>query len=186
MKSRAGGFFQLETAFISVRRWVMIEEAAAGIRLLVLDVDGVMTDGRILLGPGGEEIKVFDVKDGYGLSRLIKAGVEVVIITGRRSSALARRAEELGIVEVHQGVVDKGALLDELLAGKGLKHHDVCSVGDDIPDLSLFHRSGLAVAVVDAAPEVRAAASLITKRKGGRGAVREVCELILTARGLWP
>ncbi len=156
------------------------------IRLLVLDVDGVMTDGRIYLDGRGEEIKVFDVKDGYGLSRLMRAGVEVAIITGRSSPAVARRAEELGINEVHQGVADKGALLDEILRKRGLDQAEVCCVGDDLPDLPLLNRAGLAVAVADAAAEVRAAATLITKSKGGRGAVREVCELILSAGGLWP
>lgn len=159
-----------------------MEDPAAKIRLLVLDVDGVLTDGRIYLDGRGEEIKVFDVKDGYGLSRLIKAGVEVALITGRSSPAVARRAEELGIIEVHQGVADKEALLDEILGSRGLTQEEVCCVGDDIPDIPLLKRAGLAVAVADAAAEVCAAATLITKSKGGRGAVREVCEMILAGR----
>lgn len=163
-----------------------MENPAAEIRLLVLDVDGVMTDGRIYLDGRGEEIKVFNVRDGYGLKRLMKAGVEVALITGRSSQAVERRCEELGVVEVHQGVVDKGALLDELIRSRGLEQRDVCCVGDDLPDLPLLNRAGLAVAVADAAAEVRGAAALITKSKGGRGAVREVCEIILTAKGLWP
>ena len=164
----------------------MIEDTAAGVGLLVLDVDGVMTDGRIHLDGRGEEIKVFHVRDGYGLKRLMKAGVEVAIITGRMSGAVARRAEELGIAEVHQGVEDKGALLDDLLRRKGLEGRDVCCMGDDLPDLPMMERAGLSVAVADAAAEVRNAAALITKKGGGRGAVREVCEFILTAKGLWP
>ncbi|MCF8061961.1 MAG: HAD hydrolase family protein [Deltaproteobacteria bacterium] len=145
-----------------------------------------MTDGRIYLDGRGEEIKVFDVRDGYGLKRVMDAGIEVAIITGRSSSAVDRRARELGIVEVHQGVGRKGSLLDEILRKRDLEPEAVCCVGDDIPDLPLLKRAGLAVAVADAAVEVRDAAAVITKRRGGRGAVREVCELILTARGLWP
>jgi 3-deoxy-D-manno-octulosonate 8-phosphate phosphatase (KDO 8-P phosphatase) len=160
--------------------------AADQIRLLVLDVDGVMTDGGIRLDARGGEVKVFDVKDGYGLSRLIGAGVEVAIITGRSSPAVALRARELGIVEVHQGVADKGALLDELMANRGLRREEVCCVGDDIPDIPLLDRAGLSVAVADACAEVRAAAAVTTKAGGGRGAVREVCEMILGARGEWP
>lgn len=163
-----------------------LDDLAAEIRLLVLDVDGVMTDGRIYLGGRGEEIKVFDVRDGYGLKRLMAAGVEVAVITGRSSEALERRACEIGIREVHQGVEDKGALLDRLLFERDLRADAVCCVGDDLPDLPLLQRAGLGVAVADAAVEVRDAAAVITKRRGGRGAVREVCELILAARGLWP
>lgn len=164
----------------------MIKHAAAKIRLLVLDVDGVMTDGRIYLKGCGEEIKVFDVKDGYGLNRLMKEGVEAAIITGRSCPAVARRAEELGIVEVRQGVKDKGSLLDEMVRSRGLMQTEVCCVGDDLPDLPLLNRAGLAVAVADAVPEVLAAATVVTKSKGGRGAVREVCEMILAAKGRWP
>ncbi len=163
-----------------------LEDTAARIRLLVLDVDGVMTDGRLYLNGRGEEIKVFDVRDGYGLKRVLDAGIEVAIITGRSSEAVERRARELGITEVHQGVGGKGPFLDELLRSRSLEPASVCCVGDDIPDLPLLERAGLPVAVADAAVEVRDAAALITKRRGGRGAVREVCELILAARGLWP
>jgi YrbI family 3-deoxy-D-manno-octulosonate 8-phosphate phosphatase len=163
-----------------------LEETAAGVRLLVLDVDGVMTDGRIYLDGRGEEIKVFDTRDGYGIKRVVDAGVDVVIITGRSSGAVERRARELGIGEVLQGVGPKGPLLDEILQKRGLEPATVCCVGDDLPDLPLLERAGLPVAVADAAVEVRDAAAVITKRRGGRGAVREVCELILGARGLWP
>ena len=163
-----------------------LEDQAAKVQLLVLDVDGVMTDGRIRLDARGEEIKVFDVKDGYGLKRLMGAGVEVAIITGRSSGAVAGRAEDLGIREVHQGVADKGEVLDRLMEERGLEADALCCVGDDLPDLPLLERAGLAVAVGDAVAEVRNVASLITKRKGGQGAVREVCEIILAAKGLWP
>lgn len=163
----------------------MMEDTAADIRLLVLDVDGVMTDGRILLDERGEEIKAFHVRDGYGLKRIMAAGVEVVIITGRTSGAVVQRARELGIDEVHQGVEDKGALLDALMRERGLKETHVCSMGDDVPDLPLLERAGLAVAVADAVVEVRDAAALITKQRGGCGAVREICEFILEAKALW-
>lgn len=163
-----------------------LEDSAARIRLLVLDVDGVMTDGRLYLNGRGEEVKVFDVRDGYGLKRVRDAGIEVAVVTGRSSAAVERRARELGITEVHQGVGSKGPLLDELLRKRNLEPAAVCCVGDDLPDLPAFERAGLAVAVADAAVEVRDAAALITKRRGGRGAVREVCEFLLAARGLWP
>ncbi|MGD8387340.1 MAG: HAD hydrolase family protein [Desulfobacteraceae bacterium] len=164
----------------------MIEPTAADIRLLVLDVDGVLTDGRILLDERGEEIKAFHVRDGYGLKRIMAAGVEVVLITGRSSGAVAQRAKELGIQEVHQGVEEKGALLDALMRERGLEERHVCCMGDDLPDLPLLDKAGLAVAVADAVMEVRNAAALITKQRGGSGAVREVCEFILGAKGLWP
>jgi len=164
----------------------MMEAMAEGICLLVLDVDGVLTDGRILLDERGEEIKAFHVRDGYGLKRIMAAGVEVVLITGRSSGAVAKRASELGIKEVHQGVEEKGTLLDALMRKRGLEERHVCCVGDDLPDLPLLERAGLAVAVADAVVEVRDVATLITKQRGGSGAVREVCEFILQAKGLWP
>jgi 3-deoxy-D-manno-octulosonate 8-phosphate phosphatase (KDO 8-P phosphatase) len=164
----------------------MIEDRAADTKLLVLDVDGVLTDGRIRIDSHGEEIKVFCTKDGYGLKCLLRAGVEVAVITGRSSTALAHRMKDLGIKEVHQGVDDKGPLLDRLIRERGLKRENVCCMGDDIPDIPMLERAGLGVAVSDAAVEVRNFATLITKNRGGSGAVREVCELILMSKGLWP
>lgn len=163
-----------------------MEDRAAHIKLLVLDVDGVLTDGRLRIDSHGEEIKVFCSKDGYGLKCLMRAGVEVAVITGRSSAALTHRMKDLGIKEVHQGVNDKGPLLEKLIRERGLAKRNVCCMGDDIPDMAMLERAGLGVAVSDAAVELRNRASLITKSRGGFGAVREVCELILISKGLWP
>jgi 3-deoxy-D-manno-octulosonate 8-phosphate phosphatase (KDO 8-P phosphatase) len=164
----------------------IMEEKAAGIKLLILDVDGVLTDGRIVINDLGHEMKFFHVRDGQGLKLLMDSGIEVAIITGRVSKALQHRADELGIEEVHQGVVDKESLLREILERKGLEGKQACCIGDDLPDLPLFNLVGFSVAVADASAEVLDAASYITKNSGGEGAVREVCELILHAQGLWP
>lgn len=162
-----------------------IEKKAMRIRLLVLDVDGVLTDGGIVLNDRGEETKQFDVKDGQGLKLLMRAGIEVAIITGRRSRVVEHRARELGIGDTQQGVADKGAVFSGLLGRRGLAKEEACCIGDDIPDLGMFRLAGMAVAVRDAAAEVRRAAHLVTRRRGGKGAVREVCELILKAQGKW-
>jgi len=164
----------------------MFEKRAEKVRLLILDVDGVMTDGRIVITDRGEELKFFDAKDGHGLKLLMNAGIEVAIISGRRSSAVDRRAEGLGIREVHQGITEKGSLLKALVQQRGLNKEEVCCMGDDLPDLALFSLAGFPVAVADAVPELRDAAAFVTERPGGKGAVREVCELILRARKLWP
>ncbi len=154
--------------------------------MLFLDVDGVLTDGRITLNENGEEVKTFDVKDGLGLKLLMSDGVEVVIVTGRRSRVVAHRARELGIREVYQGISDKSAVCKRLIAQKGLKKSEVSSMGDDLPDLAMFRESGLRITVADAAREVREQADFITHKRGGYGAVREVSEWILKCRGRWP
>jgi len=163
-----------------------LEDKAAEIKLLFLDVDGVLTDGRITLTERGEEIKSFDVKDGFGLRLLMRDGIEVVIITGRRSRVVAHRARELGIREVHQGISDKGLVCRRLIEKRGLKKSQVGSVGDDLPDLAMFQESGLCMTVADAAREVREQADFIAGKRGGRGAVREISEWILKCRGRWP
>ncbi|MFC1868354.1 KdsC family phosphatase [Thermodesulfobacteriota bacterium] len=164
----------------------MLEDKAARIKLLILDVDGVMTDGRIIMNDLGKETKHFDVKDGQGLKLLMKTGVEVVIISGRESTTVDYRAKDLGIDEVYQGINDKEALCALLLEKRGLKSDQVCCIGDDLPDIPIFNRIGFPVAVADAVREVRDAACHVTKNRGGNGAVREVCELILKAQGAWP
>jgi 3-deoxy-D-manno-octulosonate 8-phosphate phosphatase (KDO 8-P phosphatase) len=169
-----------------IERQTMFKDRAAEIKLLILDVDGVMTDGQIILNHNGQEIKCFNVKDGQGLRLLMKAGVEVAIVTGRRSEAVEYRSEDLGISELYQGVDDKESFCIQLLQQKRLKKEQVCCIGDDIPDISMFYHVGFPVAVADAALEVREAACHITKHAGGKGAVREVCELILKAKGSWP
>jgi 3-deoxy-D-manno-octulosonate 8-phosphate phosphatase (KDO 8-P phosphatase) len=163
----------------------MLEKFAA-IKLLVLDVDGVLTDGRFFLTESGEEYKAFDSKDGHGLRMLMTGGVGVVIISGRNSRAVDHRAKELGITGVYQGIRRKEVLLLDILAQEHLRKEEVCCVGDDLPDLPLFSHAGVSVAVADAVPELRQAATFTTKSRGGAGAVREVCELILKAKDLWP
>jgi 3-deoxy-D-manno-octulosonate 8-phosphate phosphatase (KDO 8-P phosphatase) len=160
----------------------VVLERARRIRLLVLDVDGVLTDGRLYLSPTGEELKVFHVRDGSGLVAVQRAGITVAIISGRDSAAVSRRAAELGIRHVRQGVVDKGAELDRLLSELGVEPGETACVGDDTPDLPMLRRVGLAVGVADAHPALLEAAHWITRAPGGRGAVREVCDLLLNAR----
>jgi 3-deoxy-D-manno-octulosonate 8-phosphate phosphatase (KDO 8-P phosphatase) len=161
-----------------------LEERANLIKLLVLDVDGVLTDGRIIMDDDGRETKSFDVKDGHGIRQLMAKGVEVALITGRKSRVVDHRARELGIREIHQGVTDKKALLKAIKRRKSLSEDDICAVGDDIPDLAMFSHAGLMVAVADAVPEVLASADYVTEKCGGRGAVREICELIIRAKNL--
>jgi 3-deoxy-D-manno-octulosonate 8-phosphate phosphatase (KDO 8-P phosphatase) len=158
-------------------------ERARRIRLLVLDVDGVLTDGRLYISAAGEELKVFHVRDGSGLVAAQRAGIAVAIISGRDSAAVIRRAAELGIRHVRQGVSDKGVELDRLLTELGVAAEDAACVGDDTPDLPLLRRAGLAVAVADAHPTLREAAHWTTHCRGGQGAVREVCDLLLSTRG---
>ena len=157
-------------------------ERARRVRLLVLDVDGVLTDGRLFLSATGEEVKVFHVRDGSGLVAVRRAGIEVAIVSGRDSPAVTRRAAELGIRHVHQGVADKGQELDRLLAELGVDAAETACVGDDTPDLPMLRRAGLAIGVSDAHPALLEAAHWITRSPGGRGAVREVCDLLLSAR----
>lgn len=158
-------------------------ERARRVRLLVLDVDGVLTDGRLHVTADGEHTKVFHVRDGSGLVALQRAGVAVAIISGRDSGAVTHRARELGIAHVRQGIQDKGATLDALLRQLGLANDALGCVGDDTPDLPMLERAALAVAVADAHPTARAAAHWITPSPGGHGAVRDVCDLLLAARG---
>ena len=160
-----------------------MKEKSASIKLLILDVDGVLTDGRITLNERGEEVKSFDVKDGLGLKMLMSTGVEVVIITGRKSMVVEHRAKELGIDEVWQGIKDKRALSRKIIEEKGLEKNEVCCIGDDLPDLAMFMEAGLRIAVADGVEEVREEADFVTKKKGGYGAVREACELILKSKG---
>jgi 3-deoxy-D-manno-octulosonate 8-phosphate phosphatase (KDO 8-P phosphatase) len=158
-------------------------QRASRVRLLVLDVDGVLTDGTLYFSAAGEELKAFNIQDGLGVKLLRGAGIEVALITGRRSAALERRAENLGVSRLMQGIEDKLAAFTELAGAVGLTADEIGCVGDDLPDLPLLRRCGLAVAVPEAPVRVRQAAHYVTRAGGGRGAVREVCELILEARG---
>ena len=164
---------------------MVMDERLSIIKLLILDVDGVLTDGRIFLNHMGEEIKAFSVRDGLGLKMLMAAGVDVAIITGRKSLAVEHRGRELGITDVHQGVGKKGEICRDLIRKRALATEEVCCVADDLPDLTMFDEVGLAVAVADAVQEVRERADLVTTEKGGHGAVRELCEWILKGQGKW-
>ncbi len=160
-------------------------QRAGQVRLLILDVDGVLTDGRLYFGPKEELCKVFHVRDGHGIKMVQQAGVDVAFVSGRRSDAAFRRAKELGVSLYHEGVRDKAGVLEELCRTLRLDTNQVAAVGDELVDLPLFTRVGLAVAVADAAPEVREAAHFVTEAPGGHGAVREVTDLILKACGRW-
>jgi|SRR5579871_2107191 len=152
------------------------------IRLLVLDVDGVLTDGRLRYGPSGERDKVFHVRDGYGIKALLAAHIAVGVISGRRSAAVGRRCRELGIEHLLQGVEDKGAAFAELTARLGVTSVQCACIGDDVPDLPILRQVGLAVAVADAHQSALAVAHRQTRAAGGYGAVREVCDWLLAAR----
>jgi 3-deoxy-D-manno-octulosonate 8-phosphate phosphatase (KDO 8-P phosphatase) len=163
----------------------MVLNRLKGIKLLLLDVDGVLTDGGILYNDNGTETKAFNVKDGLGLKLLMEAGIRLAIITGRRSNALFNRCKELGIDLIYDGVADKAEALNRILERTGFSAEEVACVGDDLPDLALMRRAGLSIAVADAHVALRENADMITSAKGGRGAVRETCEAILKAKGLW-
>jgi len=152
---------------------------ADNIRLLILDVDGVMTDGRLWFGPDGEALKVFHVRDGAGIKAVRQAGIEVAIVSGRRSVMVERRAQELGIPHVLQGVDDKATALATLMSALGCPAEQIACLGDDTPDLAIMTRVALPIAVADAHPTVQAAARLVTRSAGGQGAVREVCDLLI-------
>lgn len=162
-----------------------ITAAASRVKLLILDVDGVLTDGSIILDNEGNEFKSFNVRDGHGIKMLIRSGVKVALITGRHSKVVDRRARELGITEVYQRCYIKTVAYEHLIDMFGVLDSEVAYVGDDIVDLSILVRAGLPVAVADAAEEAKNAARLVTVCQGGRGAVREVCDLILKAQGKW-
>jgi 3-deoxy-D-manno-octulosonate 8-phosphate phosphatase (KDO 8-P phosphatase) len=163
----------------------MMNEGIGNIRLLLLDVDGVMTDGGIIYDGNGLETKVFNVKDGHGIKMLQRYGIEVGIITGRTSVVVDFRAKELGITLVYQGALKKLVCYEEVKLKTGLEDSQIAYVGDDIIDVPVMRRVGFAAAPSDAIPEVRAVAHHIASCGGGKGAVREVCDLILKGRGLW-
>lgn len=154
----------------------------ADIRLLVLDVDGVMTDGRLYYGPRGEPLKVFHVRDGLGIKAMAQAGIEVAVISGRRSTMVTRRCRDLGIRHVVQGKEDKLPVLRELLARLQITAAECACVGDDVVDIPLLEAVGLAFSVADGHPDARSAAHVVTNLPGGQGAVREICDYLLAAR----
>jgi 3-deoxy-D-manno-octulosonate 8-phosphate phosphatase (KDO 8-P phosphatase) len=157
-------------------------ERANDIRLLVLDVDGVLTDGRLYFSPKGEEMKVFHVRDGAGIVQLLRAGIQIAVISGRQSRAVERRMTELGVTWIRQGIDDKLAALRELLDILGLGPQAVASIGDDTADLPIFEIARLSIAVADAHASVKSRAHFITQANGGQGAVREICDLIMESQ----
>ncbi len=160
-----------------------VTKRARRVRLAIFDVDGVMTDGTLYFGPRGEALKVFNILDGHGVKLLQKAGIDTAIISGRKSPHVTKRARELGIAHVIQGTGDdKVPAYERLLKKVGLTH-DACSfMGDDIQDLGIMTRCGFAVAVVNAVDDVKTRAHYVTRAHGGRGAIREFCDLVLRAQ----
>jgi 3-deoxy-D-manno-octulosonate 8-phosphate phosphatase (KDO 8-P phosphatase) len=155
------------------------------IKLLILDVDGVMTDGRIIINDLGQESKFFNVRDGHGLKLLMRYPVDVALLTGRQSGVVEHRARDLGINEVHQRVLDKLKVYEEIIQKRGITDDNVAFMGDDIVDVPVLRRVGLAIAVADSTRETLKVAHYITSERGGHGAVREVCELIMKVKGYW-
>lgn len=161
-----------------------LKEKAARIKMVIFDVDGVLTDGSLYLGDDGQEYKAFFSKDGHGLRMLQDSGVQVAIITGRASRVVEHRVRDLGIgTHVYQGRREKLPAFEELLAATGLDPEDIAYVGDDVVDLPVMVRVGLAVAVQDAHPMVKKHSHWITEHAGGRGAARDLCELLMEAKG---
>ncbi len=165
--------------------WGKILVKARRIKLILMDADGVLTEGQVTYGDGNLELKSFDVKDGAGIELARMAGIKTGVISGRESTALHRRAKELGIEEVHQSVTNKAEVYKEILEKYSLWDEDVAYIGDDILDLPILMRVGLSAAVADAHPEVKKRVDLVTTSPGGKGAVRELVELILRAQRKW-
>lgn len=162
-----------------------LKQRAKKIKMLILDVDGVMTDGRIIYDSRGNELKCFNVLDGMGLALLGQTKIKVALITAKGSLAVKRRAREIGAVEVKQNSIDKLTALRQILRKYNLSSKDICFIGDDLVDFPVMKRAGLAVAVANACSEAKKVAHYVTKKEGGKGAVREVIEIILRAQNKW-
>ncbi len=162
-----------------------LRDRIARVKLMIFDVDGVLTDGRVIYLDNGTEMKEFDVQDGHGIKLLQRAGLEVALITGRACPAVEHRARGLGIQRVHQGIKVKLETYRQLLADTGYAEHETGYMGDDLIDIPVMRRAGFSVAVPNASPHVLPYAHYITQASGGRGAAREVCEMILKAKDLW-
>lgn len=162
-----------------------LKERARQVKLLLLDVDGVLTDGRIIYDSHGRDMKFFDVHDGLGVYALKKAGIPTILITAKGSKAIKPRAKDMQVAEVFANISPKSAVLDKILKKYKIGKSEICFVGDDLVDLCLMKKVGFSVAVFNACPEIKQSASYITLREGGRGAVREVAELILKSQDKW-
>lgn len=163
-----------------------LNEKLGGVTLIAFDVDGVFTDGRFYLSDDGVETKAFNTQDGYGVRRLLEAGIEVAVISGRRSAAVERRMAELGVRHVFLGCADKVAVFGELLSNLGITAGASAYVGDDLPDMPVLREAGVAIAVANAHDDVRKFCDWTTGATGGNGAVREVCDAVLHARNSGP
>jgi 3-deoxy-D-manno-octulosonate 8-phosphate phosphatase (KDO 8-P phosphatase) len=161
-----------------------LRQRLSRIRLLAMDVDGVLSDGRVIYDDRGRELKCFHAHDGYGMRRAIGLGLRLAIITGRSSPVVARRAKELGVTEVHQGIEDKLAVYRSLKRRFRLTDDEICYIGDDAPDRPVLDAAGVSAAPADAQGEVRDSVDIVTGKKGGRGAVRELLDAILRAKHL--
>ncbi len=162
-----------------------IKAKAGKIKLLLLDVDGVLTDGRIIYDSRGRDSKFFDVHDGLGVYVLQRCGIKTILITAKSSKTIRPRAKDMRVAEVFADIFPKTAVLDKILKKYKVGLDEICFVGDDLVDLSLMKKVGLPVAVANAAGEIKEAASFVTRRSGGRGAVREIAELILKSQDKW-
>jgi 3-deoxy-D-manno-octulosonate 8-phosphate phosphatase (KDO 8-P phosphatase) len=162
-----------------------LSEKAKKVKLLLLDVDGVLTDGRIIYDSRGRDMKFFDVHDGLGVYALRKAGIKTILITAKGSRAIRPRARDMQVEAVFENISPKTAIIGRILKKYKIDIDEICFVGDDLVDLCLMKRVGLPIAVFNACPEIKQAASYITLREGGRGAVREVAELILKSQDNW-
>lgn len=163
----------------------LITEKARKVKILLLDVDGVLTDGRIIYDSRGRDMKFFDVHDGMGVHLLKRAGIPTILITAKGSKAITPRARDMQVDEVFENVSPKNKVLDKILKKYKVTSDQLCFIGDDLVDLCIMKRVGFPVAVVNAAYEIKRAAAYITNKQGGRGAVREVAELILKTQGNW-
>jgi 3-deoxy-D-manno-octulosonate 8-phosphate phosphatase (KDO 8-P phosphatase) len=164
----------------------VLQEKIKPVRVLILDVDGVLTNGEIIVDDEGRETKHFNVRDGHGLRMLMRCEMEVVFLTGRTSRVVSHRALDLGVSEVYQGVWNKLDVFEEILRNKDIKPAETAFVGDDVVDVPVLRRVGFSATVADASADLKNVVDFVTKQKGGRGAVREICELILKAKGKWP
>jgi len=164
---------------------MLLQERASKIKLLIMDVDGVLTDGRIIYDNFGDELKFFDVQDGFGLSLLAYADIKTAIVTAKKSKVVKRRAREASITHLFMNIRDKARVYQQLLKKYNLGNENICCIGDDLLDVPMMRKAGLAISVPNAVSEVKQIAHYITQRPGGRGAVRETVELILKSQRKW-
>lgn len=160
-------------------------EKVKRVKMLIVDIDGVMTDGRIVYSVYGDELKFFDVQDGFGMSLLKRAGIKTVIITAKKSRIVKLRGRDLKVTRVYAGFLDKLIPFNDVLKRFDVKPEEICFIGDDLIDLPVLKRVGFAVSVPNAMEDVKAAAHYITSKTGGRGAVRELCDLLLKSQNKW-